>query len=199
MDSITKVCPKCGQEKVFKGKYECRECGNERVRKYKATHPEKAREYRQRYKENNPELFRAAKKRGAKLYRERHPDKIREMKRESAKRNKNTKLAWNRKNKDKVAASLQKWRILHPERNAVCNRNVRAQRRGAEGKYTAEEWRKLCERYDNKCLCCGEVKPLTVDHVIPLSKGGTNYIENIQPLCKSCNCKKSTKTIDFRL
>jgi 5-methylcytosine-specific restriction endonuclease McrA len=73
-----------------------------------------------------------------------------------------------------------------------------ALRHSAEGSYTQDEWEALCVRYDYKCLSCRKKKPLTVDHIKPLSKGGTNYIDNIQPLCKPCNSSKGNKTIDYR-
>lgn len=48
-------------------------------------------------------------------------------------------------------------------------------------------------------LKCGIfLSALTPDHVVPLSRGGTNYIDNIQPLCGPCNSQKHAKTIDFR-
>jgi 5-methylcytosine-specific restriction endonuclease McrA len=40
---------------------------------------------------------------------------------------------------------------------------------------------------------------LTEDHVVPLSLGGSNDIDNIQPLCKSCNSSKRGRHIDYRL
>lgn len=55
-------------------------------------------------------------------------------------------------------------------------------------------------RYDNKhCLYCGceiiDPKQLTVDHIFPRSKGGSNDADNIFLVCKSCNSSKGAKDI----
>jgi len=79
----------------------------------------------------------------------------------------------------------------------ISAKNYKARKKGAVGGYTPQEWDKLCEVYNHTCPACKEPKPLTVDHIIPLSKGGSNYINNIQPLCQSCNSKKRTKIIKY--
>lgn len=66
------------------------------------------------------------------------------------------------------------------------------------GKHTKVEWEKLKAQYNYACLCCGEVKVLTKDHIQPIAYGGTDSIDNIQPLCKSCNSAKGLKIIDYR-
>jgi 5-methylcytosine-specific restriction protein A len=71
----------------------------------------------------------------------------------------------------------------------------------AGGNFTQAEWNELCAHYGQRCLRCHrtaqEIK-LTADHVIPLSRGGSNEISNIQPLCRPCNSAKGTKIMDFR-
>ena len=80
-------------------------------------------------------------------------------------------------------------------------RRRRARKLEAEGSHTTTEFLVLCENYDFRCLCCGEIFPLERlehDHIEPLSKGGSDDIENIQPLCRACNSHKGTRTIDYR-
>lgn len=70
------------------------------------------------------------------------------------------------------------------------------------GSHTFGDWENLKKQYGFTCPCCKKSEPeikLTEDHVIPLSKGGSDLIENIQPLCLSCNIKKHTKIIKYNL
>ena len=80
---------------------------------------------------------------------------------------------------------------LHANRKAV--RKYQAKRAGwiIEGSHTLEQWDDLKVRSDHRCAYCGQAKPLTRDHVVPISKGGTDYIGNIVPACRQCNSKKN--------
>ena len=60
-------------------------------------------------------------------------------------------------------------------------------------KHTVDEWVTLLKKHGGKCVQCGSRKNIEKDHKIPLSKGGGNSIDNIQPLCGRCNRKKSDK------
>jgi len=50
----------------------------------------------------------------------------------------------------------------------------------------------LC-RYNFMCVYCSSEENLTIDHIFPVSKGGSDDVGNLQILCKSCNSKKGSR------
>jgi len=115
---------------------------------------------------------------------------------------------WAKKNPDKKKASRRRWRVKNAEKNRQLANNwakknkdyvlhnaklQKYKRRKAVGSHTLQEWKDLKKSCNYTCQGCGLKEPeikLTEDHIIPLNKGGTNFISNIQPLCKNCNCSK---------
>lgn len=183
-----KRCSRCGEVKYWEefGKNsshsdglqsQCRQCKSEIGYLYYQGHKEKTLERQRRNREqqrrNNKACYQKHKKKRA-TYAMEHREHIQEY-----------QSQWRRKHPDIVAA----------------NRNKRrASKAGNGGSYTAEEWNSLLVYYGHRCLCCGrDDAKLDADHVLPLSMGGTSDISNIQPLCGSCNSKKHTKHIDYRL
>jgi len=75
----------------------------------------------------------------------------------------------------------------------------RANDRNACGAYTLEQWLARSAYFGGRCWlqlegCTGIGD--TIDHVIPLSKGGTNWPANLRPACSNCNTRKGAKTLD---
>lgn len=106
--------------------------------------------------------------------------------------------AWFEANREKARQIKAKWRQANPDK-------VRAlgllRRRGAIGTLDLAAWEAMKAECGWRCLACGRAEPeisLTVDHIIPVSRGGTHCIENIQPLCLRCNQSKSSRRIDYR-
>lgn len=65
---------------------------------------------------------------------------------------------------------------------------------------TTIEWRAIIERQEYRCLYCREpftrAQEPTMDHMIPLSRGGQHRADNIAAACRRCNSKKGTKTLN---
>jgi 5-methylcytosine-specific restriction endonuclease McrA len=131
-------------------------------------------------------------------YEEEHKKQISEYKKRWAEENEAGVSASKRKyyelNRDEIIARSKMWAEDNPEKvrqtKANNSRKRRAARHASPGSFTAEEFEELCEGYGNRCLACGDTEAvLEADHVVPLTRGGSEDIGNIQPLCGSCNRK----------
>lgn len=111
-------------------------------------------------------------------------------------------INWNPKSRI-IGSKHPNWKggqATRKARRVVYERNRQLKKIGNLGSHNLEEWEILKAQYNWMCLFCKKQEPgikLTKDHIIPISKGGSNNIENIQPLCRSCNSKKATKIINF--
>lgn len=68
-------------------------------------------------------------------------------------------------------------------------------RTSVESGYTVDEWHAKAASYGFACAYCGASSNITSDHIVPLSAGGTNYIQNIVPACGSCNYSKGPRDL----
>lgn len=104
---------------------------------------------------------------------------------------KRNNVEWNR-----LQSKLYKQRNPHKVREQINRR--RALKEAAPGDVTIEQFWSRCERLGWRCVYCGDPLPksnATMDHVVPLSRGGSNGIENIVPACRPCNASKGNRLL----
>jgi len=159
--------------------------------------PEPIKASVRQYREQNPDKT----KETSRKYWEKNRDQLKIKLRESYRKHHAARRAKARddyaKNPEKTKEHARQWRVSNPEKRKIQTHRRRALRL-AGGSYTVEQWTALCNWFGNICLACGSPNSLTVDHVIPLTKHGRNTIDNLQPLCFSCNSSKQAKAIDYR-
>lgn len=184
---LTKKCTACHQQLVLDefskapvGKYgrqpKCKKCFSnyynenkkdilKRVKEYNLKNKEKIAEYQKNYKTNNQ-------------------DKLRNYKKE-----------YYRKNRSKIIKKVIDWSKEHPnqyyqnQRAAAHRRRARIHKNG-NNTLTAQEIKDLFKQHPY-CEYCGIEEALTLDHIIPISKGGQNCLENVTIACNKCNSSKN--------
>jgi 5-methylcytosine-specific restriction endonuclease McrA len=189
---MKKTCPKCKllkKSSEFGSHVYCKLCAKAYICEWRRKNPEKAKAIDKKYREGNREVLRERTKR----FREENPGYVAEYKNN----NREKILKQQREHKrEKRRLGLD---YTSPEAIRRKNSKRRASKAKAEGSHSPEEFYSLCKQYGNICLKCRSSDlPLTADHVIPLSKGGSDSIENIQPLCLSCNSGKGSRIMDYR-
>lgn len=91
---------------------------------------------------------------------------------------------------EKSRYSLPSWKAQH----SVHRQLRRARKNAAPGRHTVEDIRNQFDRQKGKCYWCNsKLAKYHVDHIVPLSRGGSNWPDNIVIACPTCNCSKHAK------
>lgn len=141
------------------------------------------------WRQSNPDYFRG--------WKTENPERKRELNRASRDRHRQAEYAQNRArravNKDRYRAMVRDWEKRNP--GALADYRARRRQRKKTGRVTTRDWLRLVRRYDSRCFYCGEAAAMTMDHIVPLSRGGKHTIGNIVPACLSCNSSKHDRFI----
>lgn len=101
-------------------------------------------------------------------------------------------------NPEKYSLLKKAWKLANPEKHRANHLNRKARVRDAEGYHTGADLSSLFILQDGKCAYCGSgLQGYHVDHIIPLSKGGSNWPDNICLACPSCNMSKSDRLFGY--
>jgi 5-methylcytosine-specific restriction endonuclease McrA len=116
-----------------------------------------------------------------------NPEKRREMTRN-----------WREANPEKRRAMHKKWAANNPDKVRVNTHRRRARLLNVPGSHTAKDIRALYALQQGRCNYCKIEVGNTwhLDHIMPVSRGGSNNPENLQVLCPSCNLRKHAKLPD---
>lgn len=189
----SKVCSKCGieyplmdgffhKDKSTKSGYKsyCKQCNNiaakiwrqnnherynENIRRWRQNNPQKTKEYHRVYRKNNKEKYRKI----CEKYRSNNLERVRARDRERYKNN--------------------------PYNHIANQHKRRALKLGNGGFYTTNQIQALYDFQEGRCFhCdCDISEYYEIDHWIPLSRGGSNWPENLRLLCKHCNSSKKDR------
>lgn len=146
---------------------------------HRAYHAEKMRLWRM----NNPEKARANDKR----YRERNPEAALAR-----------SLRWHYANKEHLRAYNAEYAKKNKEYKTFKASTRRARQAGAQA--TAVLRKEIKRLYSSPCFYCESTQDITVDHLIPIGRGGSHSIGNLVSACRSCNVRKGNKLpIEYRI
>lgn len=78
-------------------------------------------------------------------------------------------------------------------------RDIDSRRSNRRPKISVAKRKRTFEKCDGKCTYCGcelDMKTFHVDHMVPVSRGGSNKDENLTAACPTCNTQKNNKTVE---
>lgn len=160
----------------------CVACSRDRGARWRANNPDMVVEHRKKFYPRMKALH--------KEWRDENPEKVRAY-----------SAATRRRYPEKMLEQGRMWRKNNPEKSRALVRNRRARLRGADGSHSPDDIAEIREMQGGKCAYCRiRLNSVVehVDHIKPVSKGGSNSRKNLQILCGSCNSSKhDADPVDF--
>jgi len=185
-----------------------REANKERQDTYAKTYQEKNRgeiaERSRRWHQENKERHSAQNRAWQEDHREEERLRLKRSYQENRDQIVSRQREYRRNNKEKERDRQRKWRTVNPEKARAQYSRRHAVVRNSPGSFTPEDIQRIFSLQSGKCVyhslnprChVNLANGYTVDHIVPLSRGGTNFVSNIQLLCEHCNKSKCNKTHD---
>ena len=199
------VCKRCGEEKTHCAKGLCGACY---MHQWRAAHPEEAAEiqlryrvahreeradYKRRWHAAHPEEAAEYKRR----YRATHCDEIVEYQCRYRATHCDEQCEYDRKyhevHRDERAKYNRQWCKANPDKR---RENERCRRARKNGTIVGEIDEAAIYARDKVCIYCSAAEDLTLDHLIPLARGGPHSQDNLAVACRKCNSRKGTKTYE---
>lgn len=207
VNSIVKNCSKCGISKTAADFYkkscsadglrsECKACSRE----YFSANAESRKAYaKENYAKNRDSIIAYQRE-----YRELNADRVLAYAKERYLQTKVQRIDGMRKYRAAFPSKMKiikaEYRKNNAEKVRAADQNKRARRQSRPGSHTAGDIKSLLKMQRSKCAVCRKdvSSGYHVDHIVPLSNGGTNDKLNLQILCSHCNLSKHAKDpLDF--
>ena len=161
---------------------------------------DRKREYTYGWRKAHPEQCRVIEHR----YTEKNHEKITTRNRQYNKTHIKEKLVYMQgyyvATREKKLAYQSEYNKKNRVKRSITNHNRRARIKGNGGAFTLKERNELFEKQEGRCYLCGKLlfakfdDPVSIEHKIPVTRGGSSDISNIGLAHLSCNLKKHTKT-----
>lgn len=154
---------------------------------------EQKRFYDQPYYQANREQKLSRQNTYSAMNRDREAARARAWRKANPEKQRALNVSWSIKNKAYISLCKKEYARKNPDIIHANRRLRKARMREARGIVTAAEWLAILRQYDGRCAYCLVSGAMTMDHVNPLSRGGTHTTDNVVPACLTCNTSKQAR------